>query len=336
MLETVYRLGCELIAKTKMAQLCQRLAYPDKVTILMYHGILKESLTVEDWCFLDELSFRKQIKYLREHFEIITLSDAVERMRNGGIRRPSAVITFDDGYQNNFDVAFPILRTEGIPATIFLATGLLNSRDTVWYCRLNLAFSQTHKDSIEWNGSKFDLSTSSQKGRASAVIQDSLKRLGHPELMATVRSIILELGGDPDCPIEIGSPFRMLDKEAVGAMATSGLIEFGAHTHHHAILRFLSKEERLNEIRQSIHAIKEVTGRACRYFAYPNGRTEDYDFEIIQDLKACGVQMAVTTISGPNDRMTPLMELRRYGIGAGLPMAEFQVMVHHFVNKILG
>lgn len=336
MKRATYTFVSELLAKTRIPQLFHNLAYQDHLTIIMYHGIIKEPLLVEDWCFVDVHSFRAQIEYLKKHFEIIALPEAVERMRAGGIKRPAAVITFDDGYQNNFDVAFPILREERIPATIFLATGLMNTGDTVWYCRLNLAFSQTQKDSIEWNGSKFDLSTSDQKSKASAVIQDSLKKLEHPKLMATVRNIILELGGDPDCPIDIGSPFRMLDKEAVGEMVSSGLIEFGAHTHHHAILRFLSEVERLNEIKQSIHAINEVTGCACTCFAYPNGRAEDYNFEIIQNLKACGIQIAVTTISGPNDRMTPVMELRRYGIGADLPMAEFQLMVHHFVHKVFG
>jgi peptidoglycan/xylan/chitin deacetylase (PgdA/CDA1 family) len=289
---------------------------------------------VTDWCFVDEISFSMQIEYLKKHFEIIPLSEAVERMRNGGIKRPAAVITFDDGYQNNFDVAFPILLRERIPATIFLTTGLINTNDTVWYCRVNLALSKTCKSSIEWGGFKFDLSTLDLKAEASVAIQDSLKKLEHLKLMATIRNIILELGDDPDCSIEIGSPFRMLDKNAIGEMATSGLIEFGAHTHQHAILSQLSDWERYNEIRQSIDTVYELTGRPCRYFAYPNGRAEDYNIETIRDLETCGIQIGVTTIPGPNNRMTPAMELRRYGIGADLFMAEFQLMVHHFFSKL--
>ena len=319
-----------------MPQLFHSLAYQDKLTIIMYHGIIRSPLLVDDWCFVDENAFTAQIEYLKKHFEIIALSEAVGRMRNGGIKRPTAVITFDDGYQNNFDVAFPILRRERIPATIFLATGLINTDDTVWYGRINLGLAKTRRSSVEWNDFKFDLSTLDLKAKASAAIQESVKKLEHPKLMETIRRIILELGVDPDCSIEMGSPFRMLDKKAIGEMATSALIEFGAHTHHHSILSHLSDGERKNEIRQSIDVIYELTGDPCRYFAYPNGRAEDYDNETIKDLKTYGIQMAVTTISGPNDRMTPVMELRRYGIGADLPMAEFQLMVHHFINKMFG
>jgi peptidoglycan/xylan/chitin deacetylase (PgdA/CDA1 family) len=335
MLGSSYSLGSKLIAKTKIPQWFHSLAYRDELTIIMYHGIIKDPLMVNDWCFVDENSFSMQIEYLKRHFEIIFLSEAVERMRNGKIKRPTVVVTFDDGYQNNYDVAFPILGREKIPATIFLTTGLMNTENTVWYCRLNLALSKTQRTHIEWDGFKFDLSTLYRKAKASAAIQDSLKKLKHSELMATIRHIMLELGHDRDCSIEVGSPFRMLDKNAIAEMAASGIIEFGAHTHCHAILSRLSEEERLNEVRQSINAVYELTGRACRCFAYPNGRAEDYNFETIRDLKTCGIQIAVTTISGPNDRMTPPMELRRYGIGADLPMAEFQLMVHHFYYKSL-
>jgi peptidoglycan/xylan/chitin deacetylase (PgdA/CDA1 family) len=331
---SICKLGAELIAKTKMPQLFHRLAFRDELSIIMYHGIIRSSLMVKDWCFIDENSFSLQIEYLEKHFEIISLLEAVQRMRDGGIKRPTAVITFDDGYQNNFDVAFPILYKERIPATIFLATGLIDTNDTVWHCQLNLALSQTRKPRIEWNGLKFDLSTLDLKAKTSAAIQDSLKKLPHAQLMATMRKIILELDGDPDSSVQVGSPYRMLNKNAIAEMVASGLIEFGAHTHQHIILSRLSAEERLNEIRRSIDAIRELTGRPCRCFAYPNGRIEDYDWDSIKHLKACGIQMAVTTTAGPNDRMTPAMELRRYGVGADLAMAEFQLMVHHFISKV--
>jgi peptidoglycan/xylan/chitin deacetylase (PgdA/CDA1 family) len=152
--------------------------------------------------------------------------------------------------------------------------------------------------------------------------------------MATMCDIISELDGDPGCSIGNGSPYRMLNKKAIAEMVASGLVDFGAHTHQHLILSRLSAAERFNEIRRSIDAIQELTGQPCKYFAYPNGRIGDYDPDSIHHLKACGIQVAVTTISGPNDRMTPVMELRRYGVGSDLSMAGFQLMVHHFFSKV--
>jgi len=283
---------------------------------------------------MDESSFHNQVKYLKKHFEVICLSEAIERMRTGGVCRPTAVITFDDGYQNNYDVAFPILNEAGLPATIFLTTGLINTSDTVWFCRLNHALAETNRTSLEWGGCMFDLSGPGSKADTAAAIQDRLKEFPHPRLLVELRRLILELNDDPDCPIEVGSPFRMLSREAIAKMAGSGLIEFGAHTHTHAILSLLAPEERHDEIERSVAAIQEMTGRPCELFAYPNGGMQDYDAETIALLEACGMRASVTAIAGPNNEMTPAMELRRYGVGAENSMAYFQLTVHHFIAQL--
>ena len=97
-------------------------------------------------------------------------------------------------------------------------------------------------------------------------------------------------------------------------MASSGFIEFGAHTHSHAILSLLSDTERHEEIDRSIDTIRKWTGRPCELFAYPNGRAEDYDPAIIRMLESKGILIAVTAIAGPNERTTSALELKRYGI----------------------
>ena len=183
---SIYHLGSEVVAKAKIPQLLHKMAYRNELSIIMYHGIIKSPLAVSDWCFVNENSFRMQIEYLKSHFDVISLAEAVGRIREGGINHPTAVITFDDGYQNNFDVAFPILYKEEMPATIFLTTGLIDTNDTVWYCRLNLAVSQTRRALMKWNDFRFELSTRDLKARASAAIQGSLKKLPHSQLMARV------------------------------------------------------------------------------------------------------------------------------------------------------
>jgi peptidoglycan/xylan/chitin deacetylase (PgdA/CDA1 family) len=297
--------------------------------IFMYHGVIKSPLKVYDWCFIDEPLFRGQVEYFKRHFEVIPLSKAVDRLMNGEIYQPTAVITFDDGFQNNYDIAFPILREAGLPATIFLVTGLVNTSNTVWFCRLNHAVAETRKTSLEWNDCSFDLSGPRSKAEAVSKIKARLKEFPHPKLLNELRMIILELGDDPDRPIEVGSPFRMLSHDAIKEMDTSGLIEFGAHTHSHAILSLLSPRERHDEIERSVTAILELTGRPCGLFAYPNGRVQDYDFGIIKILESYGIRASVTAIEGSNDGMTPVMELRRYGIGANMSMTNFRLKVHH-------
>src|SRR5262249_12579235 len=98
-------------------------------------------------------------------------------------------------------------------------------------------------------------------------------RFMHPELLAEV-DILRQLGVDTDRPIEPDSPYRILSSDSIKTMASTRLIEFGAHTHHHAILSLLPRKQQIEEISQSIEAVQEITGRPCEYFAYPNGEPQ--------------------------------------------------------------
>jgi peptidoglycan/xylan/chitin deacetylase (PgdA/CDA1 family) len=328
--------GSELIAQLWIPQMLHRLLFQEKLAILCYHGVVRSPLELYNWCFLPESSFRSQMQYLKRHFEVLPLAEAVERMRRGRFSRPTAAITFDDGFQNNYDIAFPILREVGLPATIFLTTALVNSDDTFWYLRLNRALAKTSKTVLDWGGLRFDLAGSERKVKSEAAIRSRLKELPRTQLPAELHKIILELGDDPECPIESDSPFRMLDRNAIAHMAASGLIDFGAHSHTHPSLGRISPQECSDEIKQSVAITHQLSGRPCELFAYPFGYRQDYNTETIRILQAQGVQMSATGIPEPNDRRTPLMELRRYGIGAKDNMAVFQLKVHHFMAQVLG
>jgi peptidoglycan/xylan/chitin deacetylase (PgdA/CDA1 family) len=295
-----------------------------QLIILMYHAVIPAPLQVADWCFVNATAFRSQLEYLAGHYTVLSLSEAVAQLTSGRLHGPAVTLTFDDGFQNNHDVAFPILQALGMPATIFLTTGLVETDDTLWFCRLNHALAKTNKDALEWGGSRFDLSGPGPRAKAASVMKTRLKTLPHSQLLGELRALVLRLGDDPDCPVEVGSPFRMLSRQAIASMSASGLIEFGAHSQSHAILRLLTLQERYNEIVHSVATVSTLTGRACALFAYPNGQIQDYAAEDINILRSCGVRISVTAMEGVNDSQTPPMELRRYGIGAHDSMEKFR------------
>jgi len=295
-----------------------------QLIILMYHAVIPSPLQVADWCFVDATAFRGQLEYLAGHYTVLSLSEAVARLTSGRLYDPAIALTFDDGFQNNHDVAFPILQELGMPATIFVTTGLVETEDTLWFCRLNRALAETHKDVVEWDGSRVDLSGPGPKAKAATMMKARLKTFPHPRLLRELRSLVLKLGDEPGRPVEVGSPFRMLSRQAIAAMAASGLIEFGAHSQSHAILRLLTSQERYEEIVRSVAAISTLAGGACTLFAYPNGQAQDYAAEDVAMLRSCGVRISVTAMEGVNDSRTPTMELRRYGIGAQDGMEKFR------------
>jgi peptidoglycan/xylan/chitin deacetylase (PgdA/CDA1 family) len=313
----------------------------NSISIVTYHAVVDKPLSVYDWCFLSETLFRKQIQYLKKRFCLLSLSEAVDRIEKGKIDKPSAVVTFDDGFQNNYDIAFPILREADIPATIFLSTNYVNSKSTLWFCELNHAFEKTESDTLNWGGDVYKIKNKNEKVYASALIQEKLKRYTHSKLLKETEKIIRRIGGDSDLEISIGSPYRMLEIDSINTMTQSGLIEFGAHTHNHSILAKLSREDKLKEIGKSIQKVEFLTKQPCFYFSYPNGGENDYDNECIDILKKHDVKAAVTMVPGPNDSDTPLMHLKRYGIGGKTNIPDLQVLVHHlrwkyknYLNKV--
>ncbi len=292
-----------------------KLIFRNRLLILMYHTVSLVPFNFQDWCVVDAAIFKKQLQYLSKHFDLLHLHDAVEKFEKGNLQRPTAVITFDDGYQSNYDIAFPILRELNIPATIFLTTGLIDTDDTLWLGRINTALANTPLKNLVWKSSDFKLETPEEKAVASKRIQHFIKELPYGTAQEQVKQLATRLGDDPACPISEDSPFRMLNAGSIKKMQESDLIVFGAHTHSHPILSSLSKEDQQSQIDMSLDRVKDLTGNACTLFAYPNGRQQDYNKETLDIMRRCNVEFAVTTIEEINRPATPRLELRRIGIG---------------------
>lgn len=305
-----------------------------QLSILMYHGIIDRAQSLSDWCFVDVSSFRAQIKYLKKHFKVISLSEAVGLLKSGDISSPTAVITFDDGYQNIYDLAFPILHEENVPATIFLATSSVDTDSTIWTGALHNAIAKTQKPTFSWHGSSFELHNTQNKQDALTIIKAGMKKKSQSEIMEEVGKIISELIGVESYRVEEDSPYRILNIKSIRKMVNSSLIEFGAHTHTHPILGNMSKQEQEREILISVEVVNSVTKQQCSFFAYPNGGKDDYNSDTLSILEKSEIKASVTTISGTCGPTTPIMELRRLGIGSDMNLATFKMTVHNIVDRM--
>jgi peptidoglycan/xylan/chitin deacetylase (PgdA/CDA1 family) len=305
---------------------------PHTVSVIMYHGVISEPLLISDWCFLNKKFFEWQIKYIKKNFEVRSLYEIVNNLKKGIIDKPTLAITFDDGFYNNYSVAFPILEKEKIPFTIFPVSSLINTNDTVWFCKLNRAIGATEKEFLEIDGFRYNFDNAIHKAQSSAELQSYLKGFPHSELQIELNNIIDQLLGGPLPPLRIDSPFRMLDSNSIKKMIETGLVDFGAHTLSHSILSSLSSEEKRFEIIESIRLLERITKQPCKMFAYPNGRSEDFDRESIEILRSQGIEIAVTTLPGIHNIETPPLEIKRYGIGAETSCAQFKHIVHHLTS----
>jgi peptidoglycan/xylan/chitin deacetylase (PgdA/CDA1 family) len=293
------------------------------VYIFCYHAVVDEPLPIRDWCFLDSSSFRWQMEQLRARFEIVSLSEAARLISTNTVDRPLAVVTFDDGFLNFYQCAFPILKELSIPSTVFVATGFVDSDETPWFCRLHKAITETSISDLLWRGERLDLRTPSSRALASQRLQQDLKALEHVSLLGELQRVIITLGCNPDEPIPSTSPYRMLSSEHLRELQRSGLVELGAHTVSHTILSKLGREQRKSEIRRSIEAIEGITAAPCTLFAYPNGELDDYGEQDIRTAFECGITTAVSSHAGVAVNGSSVMELRRLPIGSNISNREF-------------
>ena len=113
----------------------------NKLTVLAYHRV--SNVSKEDYEFDYELvsadadSFEAQIKYIKKYFNAITLEQLSEHIESG-VKLPKnpLLITFDDGFEDNYSIAFPILKKHAVPATIFISTSLIGTSETIWFDKL--------------------------------------------------------------------------------------------------------------------------------------------------------------------------------------------------------
>jgi len=289
----------------------------NKAIILMYHNFCKSVDEKHANVCIPIGDFEQHIKYLKRFYNIISLPDLVEAMRQKKPFPPNAVaITFDDGYKNNYSLAYPIIKKYNISVTIFLVSGYIGSGDYLWVNQLAYAINETQKKTLDisFNGKRFQyaLGTPKEKKNSCADIKDKLKQLNAHELEKALMILYAELGFQQD---KAGADtYQMLSWEDILAMR-NGLVDFGSHTVTHSSLTSISDAQKLGEIDGSRDNLQKKLNTCVDYFCYPNGL---YDNKI-KEMVIRNYAAAVTIKSGFVTQGTDLYALPRFWTPAQLP-----------------
>jgi peptidoglycan/xylan/chitin deacetylase (PgdA/CDA1 family) len=243
--------------------------------------------------------FEQQMQFLAQYYRVLPLSDLVARSQHGDIPERAVAITFDDGYRDNYEFAFPILRKYQHPATVFVATGVIGTGKVLWHDKIFDAFRfatapRTHRATGE----------AQQQDLKEAL--DTARTLYGQEQQRWVAEVEERL--KPCFPP--GYSQHMLNWEQIREMRGAG-IEFGSHTVTHPVLSRIPHDEMLRELRESRRHLAEQLDAEIVAFAYPNGKTPDYNDEVKTALRQYGYSYAVTTRPGFNRPFGDPFELRR-------------------------
>ncbi len=293
------------------------LALRKKAVILAYHGVNNKPLPFKIWTQIDVDRFDAHIKYLASDCNCVSLSTLVDNVRKSHIEPRTVVVTFDDGFYNNFSVAFPILKKYNVPATIYVAAGYTGTSNMIWSEQLATTLAVTTHPTIRFEDAELSLSTPDLRAHAYRQIANSLKSLSPSDIDQRIEEYMGDCQVIPNDLMygQCYEQFRMLGWEELEELISSGLIEIGAHTMKHAILSRLSDEEAYCEMELSKKILEDRLG-TIRHFAYPNGGHGDFSEVHRKMAMEIGYESVSTFISGTVSRISDVFELQRFGLGS--------------------
>lgn len=282
------------------------LLYKD-LKVLAYHRVLPRSEEPNFAYDLELVSawedeFDWQMGQVARHHEVITCAELARFVDTGKWpSRPCAMITFDDGYLDNHDVAFPILQRHGIPAVIFVSTGYMEREETFWYDLLTHAVLRTAAPHVSTlDGQRIALGADEQARRAVLPgLLRHLKSVSNADRLATQTRWHAELGVPVPGRAEAGL-HRPMTWRHVKALADAG-IEIGSHTVSHPVLsRIQDPQELQREIADSKAAIEARTGKPVYSLAYPTGGPQAYSEQVVECVRQAGYRFAFRYESAVN------------------------------------
>ncbi len=262
--------------------------------------------------------FREQMRWVAARCHPIA-PERLQAMATESRRdRPAVLITFDDGYLSYRQHGYPVLKELGIPALVFLATGYVDDPTRLfWWDALRAGIMGAVSASVAppWAPTTtFRLADRADREGLLRAAKDHLKGVPNDRREIEVAALLERLGTSAEA---LRGKREMMDWDDVRAVMD--LTRLGGHTHTHPILSMLPDEGVESEVAICRERIESATGLRPRFFAYPNGRTRDFDERSRAALWRHGFDTAFSTEEGTNGPDADWMALRRFSGDSPLP-----------------
>ena len=295
-----------------------KLLKANETLILLFHGVIpKKDYDIRNYthkhAYVDE--FILILQDLLKYGNPISINELYLHVTEKNKVPPNNfVLTFDDGFWNNYSYAAPILDDFRIPATFFVTTDFINYNKQSWIDKIESAISQTEQLSINSIFIPKELTkirSTEEKKQLLKYFRENLKYRNELDLEVLADEIVfLALGNNPVKKIEVLD--RKMNWNELKELSRNSLFTIGGHGKTHKILGFLSNEESSIEINKSIHDLRDFANIAVEHYSYPEGFEGSFTIENSSQLSTLGVKSAMTTIKGTVNMNTNLFMLNRH------------------------
>ena len=299
---------------------------PPRAIILLYHRVIDVKYDPYG-ITVSPKHFRIHVRYLKKNYNIISLDKLVSYLKQGRVPKESVVLTFDDGYVDNYLCARPILEELQSPAAFFIATSNINTNKAFWWDRLARVFHPEQKLPLRIPLFNCTLSSPRKRNDAFWGIYKVLKS-SSPQIIDKIVTYLeqwAKLGEIKD------SSYRVMNEKDIRELADNGLFQIGVHTQHHSNLSSQTALLQRQEIRHSKQILENITNKPMKYFSYPYGSKDNYTVQTVRIVKKSGFEAACSAYAGVVDGGTDLYQLPRCCIG-NLDLAGFRKSIERFFS----
>jgi peptidoglycan/xylan/chitin deacetylase (PgdA/CDA1 family) len=281
--------------------------------VLLYHRVTRLDNDPQ-LLAVSPQNFYEQVNHIRNTCALLTIEEFFDLLsRRKKFPRKTVILTFDDGYADNFLEALPILQSLSSQALFYITTSNIGTDRELWWDELERILLGNHSLppvlEIEYSDGHIQLDTRTPRGR-----MDTYSFL-HPLLRfaaPTERNHIVDhlramtgLGAS-------GRPsHRMLTKDEVQQLSRSASAVIGAHTHNHPSLAVLPHKEQVEEMRQSKNILEKITAQPVVHFSYPYGSKKDYNVDSVNACRENGFKMVCSNYYGQAYTWTDPLQLPR-------------------------
>lgn len=282
--------------------------YQSPIRIINFHRVLDAHQLIdypfnEDMVEVTSEELESRLSYLSNNFDVIGFDNIIDFVDDKAVlpKKP-VLITFDDGYSDNYEVAFPIIKSVDIPVTMMLATGYIGGEETFWTDWLAFIIFNIDIEVLVLDELRFIL-PANREGRRTTFyrIINHFKSVSDEKRLQLLDNMKQLYGSLYDeLPDDIKALSRPMNWQQINEMSQAG-IQFGSHTVNHPFLSKVSRQQLEVELADSKQVIEKNTGKTVSVLAYPNGQEEDFNDEVKRVAQSLGYKLGLSYINGVND-----------------------------------
>jgi len=306
----------------------------NSILILFYHRFTNLGLDPRNLCVIPS-KFEDEIQYLKNNFNIISSSDLISSFKKGIFPRRSIIITFDDGYSDNYYIASRILKKHNVPATFFITAGIINSTREFWWDEIEKIFL------IDFDNFK-PLEIFINNNRYFWDIKDKqdIKKL-YNELMDLLRfinsnersRILKELFNWSNKKKTMRDSHKILTEKELQELVKNNLFDIGSHTVNHCSLASLSPQEQFYEMSESKKILETIVENEVIGIAYPYGNIININKDTKTIANKVGYKFGMAVINSIVFKKSDLFLLPRHPISS-MNINDFKEKIELIINPI--